>query len=361
MKLALALEYSLGHVTHAENLKSVLTGYSGIQPWYIDLPYDGMPGPWAKLPGIRSNWSLRASLGAYLRLRPNAHTCAAALFHTQVTSLLSAGLMRRLPSVISLDATPHQYDELGMFYGHARSCTAIEGVKSRLNRRAFNAARHLVTWSEWAKSSLERDYGVPAEKVTVIPPGIDLSRWGCNQSPGTKRAPLKLLFVGGDSLRKGGGVLLAAHRRLPASVKVDLHIVTRTAIAAEDAAGVTVHYGLVPNSAALRQLYAEADLFVFPTMADCLAIAVMEAMAAGLPVITTRVGALPEAVRHGETGWIVPVNDPQALAGAIAMLATDRRLRTRLGAAAREAAKERFDAVRNYRELLATIQSVARE
>lgn len=361
MKLALALEYSLGHATHAENLKSVLEGYSGIQPWYIDLPYDGMPEPWAKLPGIRSNWSLRASMGAYLRLRPSAHTCAAAFFHTQVTSLLSAGLMRRLPSVISLDATPRQYDEFGALYGHAPSCTAVEGLKSRLNRRAFGAARHLVTWSEWAKGSLMRDYGVPAEKVTVIPPGIDLPRWSDGRHAPTIRDPVKLLFVGGDFLRKGGAVLLAALLQLPATVKAHLHIVTRSETMAEETAGVTVHYGLTPNSPALRRLYAEADLFVFPTMADCLGIAVMEAMAAGLAVITTRVGALPEVVRHGETGWVVPVNDPQALADAIALLATDARLRTRLGAAARVAATDRFDAARNYRELLATIQSVARE
>ncbi|MCC2669393.1 MAG: glycosyl transferase group 1, partial [Armatimonadetes bacterium] len=106
MRLGLAMEYSLGHVTHADNLKAVLARDRSVRPSYIDLPYHRTPGWWAGLPGVRSNWSLRASLGAYLGLRRRTASLDGALFHTQVTSLLSANIMRRVPSVISLDATP---------------------------------------------------------------------------------------------------------------------------------------------------------------------------------------------------------------------------------------------------------------
>ncbi len=174
MNLGFALEYSLGHITHAQNLKRAMAEQTDIVPTYVDLPYEGMIGAWTRLPGVRSNWSLRASLGAWLGLRGQAKRLQGALFHTQVTSLFSAGLMRRVPSVVSLDATPLQYDALGAFYGHAPSSNArMEALKKRLNQRAFGAARHLVTWSQWAKDSLVADYGVPAEKITVIPPGID--------------------------------------------------------------------------------------------------------------------------------------------------------------------------------------------
>lgn len=371
MNLGFALEYSLGHTTHAQNLKAALldlpTGgdWPTIHPTFVDLPFDGIPGAWTRLPGIRSNWSLRASIGAYLGLRPHARRLNAALFHTQVTSLLSTGLMRRVPSVISLDATPLQYDALGAFYGHTPSGNPrIEALKKRLNVRAFAVAQSIVTWSEWAKGSLVADYGVAAKKITVIPPGIDIARWSRDPQLPRVTGPTTLLFVGGDFERKGGASLLEAWKMLPSTVRpnAELHIVTKTWTGeqeqeqrrnnSESMANVFVHRGVQPNSSVLRELYQRADLFVFPTRGDCLPLAVLEAMAAGLPVITTAVGALPEAVRHGQTGWIVPVDDTAALTEAMATLINDAILRRTLGVQAGEAARTRFDGTRNYQALI---------
>lgn len=358
MHVGFALEYSLGHTTHAQNLKRVLQSRSDIDPFYVDLPYHGMTGAWTRLPGVRSNWSLRASLGAWLGLRAQAPRLDAALFHTQVTSLFSAGLMRRMPSVVSLDATPLQYDALGEFYGHLPTTNVrLEALKKRLNQRAFRAARHLVTWSEWAKTSLAEDYGVRPEKVTVIPPGIDMARWHFER-PLRRTGPVTLLFVGGDFERKGGDTLLEAFRSLPSSLGLRLHIVTKTPGVGANVPGVTVWNDVKPNSETLLKLFSEADLFVFPTRGDCLPLAVMEALAAGLPVITTTVGALPEAVTHGETGWIVPPSQPQALAEALTLLASDPALRARFSARARAVAGEKFDAKKNYERLLAIIRGV---
>lgn len=360
MKLGFALEYSLGHVTHANNLKKALEQDRRVRPTYIDLPYHQTPGWWASLPGVRSNWSLRASLGAYLALRGRAGALDGALFHTQVTSLLSSGLMRKIPSVVSLDATPVQYDALGAHYGHTPSAsTRIERLKWRLNQRAFRAARHLVTWSQWAKESLVGDYGVQPEKVTVIPPGIDTGRW---QFPLRSTKPggvINILFVGGDFRRKGGDTLLEAFRQLPRTVRAHLHVVTMTEGILDGEPGVTVYRGLTPNSDALLRLYAEADLFVFPTRADCLPLAVMEALAAGLPVITTRVAALPEAVTHGENGWVIPPDNASAMAEVITALAEDPAQRTRMGQSARDAAMTSFDAQRNYGRLLEVLAGTA--
>jgi len=358
LNFGFALEYSLGHTTHAQNLKRVMQGRPDIVPTYVDLPYDGMPGAWTRLPGVRSNWSLRASLGAWLGLRGQARRLDGALFHTQVTALLSAGLMRRMPSVVSLDATPLQYDALGAFYGHAQSGSArVEGLKKRMNQRAFGAARGLVTWSQWAKDSLAADYGVPPEKITVIPPGIDTARWDFDRSA-RPAGPVSLLFVGGDFARKGGDTLLEAFARLPPSLNVHLHIVTKTRGVGEGLPRVTVWHDVQPNSEPLLRLFGQADLFVFPTRGDCLPLAVMEALSAGLPVVTTTVGALPEAVTHGETGWIVPPDDAGALAEALAALASDPSLRGRLARQARAVGRERFDAAKNYGRLIETIRTV---
>lgn len=357
-RIGFALEYSLGHITHAQNLKRVLSSRPEISPTYVDLPYDGMTGVWTRLPGVRSNWSLRASLGAWLGLRGRARHLDSALFHTQVTSLFSAGLMRQVPSVVSLDATPLQYDALGAFYGHTPSSNArLEALKMRMNQRAFGVAKKLVTWSQWAKDSLIADYGVAGEKITVIPPGIDTARWDFARSDRPAGSPVNLLFVGGDFPRKGGDTLLEAFARLPQSANVHLHLVTKTPNVGNNLSNVTVWHNVQPNSEPLLRLFSLADLFVFPTRGDCLPLAVMEALAAGLPVITTTVGALPEAVTHGETGWIVPPNDAQALAEAITILTSDAGLRRQLSAQARAVGRERFDAETNYARLIEIVRS----
>jgi glycosyltransferase involved in cell wall biosynthesis len=216
-----------------------------------------------------------------------------------------------------------------------------------------------VAWSEWAKASLVADYGVPADKITVIPPGIATELWNFPARSPDPVWPVNLLFVGGDFPRKGGDTLLAAFQNLPAGANARLHIVTKTEGAGEGVKNVAVYRGLSPNSEPLRRLFAEADLFVFPTRGDCLPLAVMEALAAGLPVITSAVGALPEAVRHGETGWVVPPDDAEALAGALSTLIRDAPLRRQLSIRARETALERFDAATNYRRLIETVKSVA--
>ncbi len=357
MKLGFVLEQALGHVTHAQNLRRTMADDASNEALYFDIPYHDTPGWQSKLPGVRSNWSVRASLAAYQALRPQAGRLDAALFHTQVTSLFSAGLMQRVPSVVSLDATPLQYDALGALYGHRPSANArLELVKKRLNQRAFCAARHLVTWSEWAKGSLVADYGVDAGKITVIPPGIDLGAW---DFPERRKGPgetVNALFVGGDFARKGGDTLLQAFALLPSQARVHLHLVTQTEGVGDHLPNVTVHRHIKPNSDVLRELFRQADMFVLPTRADCSPLVVLEALAAGLPIITTHVGALAETVTDGETGLVVPPHDAPALADALARLAGDSGERRAMGQRARLDARARFGAAQNYGKLVQTVR-----
>ncbi len=357
MKLGFVLEQALGHVTHAQNLRRTLANDPRDQASYMDIPYYDTPGWQSKLPGVRSNWSVRASLAAYQMLRPQAGQLDAALFHTQVTSLFSAGLMRRVPSVVSLDATPVQYDALGALYGHVPSGSArLENIKKRLNQRSFHAARHLVTWSEWAKGSLVADYGVSADKITVIPPGIDLDLWDFPERSKGAGETVNALFVGGDFARKGGDTLLQAFAALPAQANVHLHLVTQTEGVGDNLANVTVHRHIKPNSDTLRGLFQNADMFVLPTRADCSPLVVLEALAAGLPIITTHVGALAETVTQGETGLVVPANDAPALCEALARLAGDSGERRAMGRRARLDARVRFGAAQNYGKLVQTVR-----
>jgi glycosyltransferase involved in cell wall biosynthesis len=269
--------------------------------------------------------------------------------------------MKRVPSVVSLDATPLQYDSLGEFYKHAPGPAPIERIKRVLNERAYNAAAHLVTWSQWAKDSLARDYGVEQGKVTVISPGIDLELWRVDRSREARPldSPVTFLFVGGDFERKGGGALLTAFRTARDKIPgAKLLIVTKTLKDDFAEPGIEVFRGLTPNTPALRELYARADVFAFPTLGDCLPLAVMEALAAGLPVITSNVGALSEAVTDGICGLVVESDRSDSLTAAMVLLGVEPDMRIRMSDAAVERATGRFDASKNYGRLIDLLKNV---
>jgi glycosyltransferase involved in cell wall biosynthesis len=105
----------------------------------------------------------------------------------------------------------------------------------------------------------------------------------------------------------------------------------------------------------VARILTAADLFVLASEREAAPMAILEAMAAGLPVIATAVGSVPEIVSEGETGRLVAPGQPEALARALAELASDPELRARMGAAARRLHRERFDAepmVDHYERLI---------
>jgi glycosyltransferase involved in cell wall biosynthesis len=351
------MEQNLGHRTHYRNLTRLLREDPTVTPSWMPIGFE-TAGLGARLPGLRDNWSVRASLLAWEAVRRElAHGPLDALFyHTQVTSLLSP-LHPRVPTIISLDATPLNYDTVGAYYGH-RSGGRLERLKLLANRRAFRAAAALVTWCAWAKDSLVRDYGMPESKITVIPPGVDLARWPRHDA--SLRAqddgqPVRLLFVGGEFARKGGELLLQCFRA-GLDERCELHIVTQAPVA--PAHNIFVYHNLTPNSDTLLRLYAESDIFVFPSLADCAPLAVPEAMAAGLPVISTRVGAIPEMVRDGETGLLLPPGDMGALRNAIETLLAQPELRARMGTAGRRVVEAEHDARYNGHRLVDVLKAV---
>lgn len=99
---------------------------------------------------------------------------------------------------------------------------------------------------------------------------------------------------------------------------------------------------VLPFASAAEAYLSALDAYVLPSYWEGLPIAVLEAMALGVPVVATAVDGTPEAVEHGQTGLLVPSHDAQALADALSTIGGDAELRARMGARAREVALERF-------------------
>jgi glycosyltransferase involved in cell wall biosynthesis len=356
--MAFVMEQALGHVTHYRNLRQFTDQQSSeIDPIWLPIPFD-VRGAARFVPMLSNNWSVRASWRARRALDATRARVVldALLFHTQVASLFSVGVMRQVPTVISLDATPINYDSIGRPYGHRPAGTGLlDRKKYALNRRALHAAGLLVTWSDWARRSLVADYGVPGERIRVLAPGaatayFDIGRARLATRPVDDPArPVRVLFVGGDFDRKGGPALLACMRG-PLGRRCELHVVTQRSTPQQP--NVIVHRGLRANSPALLKLFAEADIFVLPTQADALALVLQEAAAAGLPVIATKVGGLPEAIQPNESGLLIGVGDHAALQAALTALVDDPARRARMARAGYALARQKFDARMNNRRLL---------
>lgn len=350
------LEQSLGHMVHAGNLERALEAEQGIAASVVRIAHGDPRRRRGRL--VSRNWSLEASWTARKALlRRVAGSSVDAIFiHTQVAALLAGSVMRVVPTVVSMDATPRNFDSLWESYGHGRQGALIERAKLEVNRKAFTAAGAIVTWSQWAAASVTRDYGVPEEKVHVIPPGVDVGRFrpGRQNNEGAPR----ILFVGADFTRKGGDDLLAAMRQIGDLAELD--IVTSCPPRSLPPSA-RVHVGLSHDSHDLFELYERADIFALPSRGECFGLVFAEALASGLPVVACNVGAVSEMVVDGYNGLLVPPGSPTELATALRTLIERSDLRRSMGERGLRMAQRGHDAGRNcglILDLMAKISSV---
>lgn len=213
-------------------------------------------------------------------------------------------------------------------------------------------ARHIVMPSQATQTEFLTYYGADPARVTLVYPGLDLERFktlpdrqaACARLRLPEKTPV-VLYVGFSTPRKGVEYLARAVNALPA---VHLLMVgkweagyrERFEAALADARGRTTVAGYVPE-AEILWYYAAADVLVLPSLLEGLGIPLIEAMAAGIPVVTTAGGAAAEVV--GAAGLTVPPADSGALAEALTKVLTDRDLAQRLGETGRRRAFALFD------------------
>ena len=354
-RLGFVTEQALGHVVHYTQLARWVEHDPEVRPTLMPIPY-WAEDRWSSLPLVRGNTSLLLSLRARQSVRRALKNGGldGLFYHTQTTALCSMDLARRLPVVISLDATPLNMDAVGAGYGHRPGTSdPLDPIKFHWNRFLFRRAAALITWSRWTRESLVRDYHIDEAKISVIPPGVDRPQRLHPRAASVDR-PARLLFVGGDFARKGGHLLLEAFGR-GLSDRCELDIVTSDNSICSGGP-VRVHRGLTPGSPALLRLFEQADLFVFPTLGDCMPLVILEAMANGLAVVASDVGAIREEVEDGVTGLLIPPSDAEALVRTVRGLLDDSARLTAFAAAGRLRAERFFDPERNYRAVIDLIK-----
>lgn len=279
--------------------------------------------------------------------------------HAQNVALLSVDVMRRLPTVISADTTSYLIAQQRLPVPWRWTLAPNHFME----RTAFHAAAAVVAWSDWAAKSIVADHGVPPERVHVIPPGVEIEKFehiDAEHAAGSERK-LRILFVGGEFERKGGPLLLELFLgRFAARGDVELHIVTKDVVASPHRS-IVVHYGIEPFSEAWLAMYASADIFVMPTQSDQSPLAYLEAMAARLPIVTTPVGAAPEIIVDGETGFIVSLTAVRTFGDRIERLLDDKSLRAQYGEAAWRRVTARYSAQTNAARLARVLVGIARD
>ena len=188
--------------------------------------------------------------------------------------------------------------------------------------------------------------GVPAERIRVIPNGVDLQEF--NGPRGQRQGDrVRGIFVGRlDPDQKGLATLFRALALLPPDLPLEVRLIGEDWGATEILRltamqlGITnrvVFVGKVDRQALLNE-YREADFLVLPSLFEPFGIVVLEAMATGLPVVASRVGGIPEVVRDGRTGILVEPANARALADALMELCRDENLRITMGADAKDRA-----------------------
>lgn len=212
--------------------------------------------------------------------------------------------------------------------------------------------------------------GIPVERTQVIYNGIDFARLdkqpGTDLRPSLGIAPGTVLIGAAGSLirRKGHDVLIRALGQMEKGQEAHLLIASggpeRDALerlTAELGLSARVHF--LGYHDPITDLYQSCDIMALASRADAFGLVLAEAGYSRRPVVATRVGGIPEVIEDGATGFLVPPEDPQALAQALARLVADSGLRARLGEAGRLRAETRFSVQRMAGEFADTYGRLA--
>lgn len=210
----------------------------------------------------------------------------------------------------------------------------------------------VIAVSAALKEALVQKAGVAAERIHVIENGIHIQRMGegghIRRQYGISPDALLIGTIARLIPSKGLAVLLEAAARLPAALSQVRFMIVGSGpeegrLKAEAARfgleNRVIFAGWQENTA---DYYAAFDIFLLPTLSEGMGISVLEAMAAGLPVLASETGGIPEVIRHGKTGWLIPPGDARQIVEGLLYLSQNPEAAAALGRLARQEAEARY-------------------
>jgi sugar transferase (PEP-CTERM/EpsH1 system associated) len=260
------------------------------------------------------------------------------MFHANLLGRL-AGRITGVPFIVSTEHTMGQEN----------------WSRRLLNRITSHLCDRVIAVSQSVGTFASRVIGIEADRIVVIPNGIEVEKFQSSLTPAQARHRIGLSdetdvvgTVGTLRRVKGTEILLQAFSQLfPRWPQAKLLIVG-DGPEREHLQQMTQRAGLDHSTIFtgerrdVADLLAAMSVFVLPSHWEGFGLAVVEAMAAGLPVVATRVGSLPEVISERETGLLVSPADPTAMASAIEYLLNNPQLRSKMGRAGRQRAKTRY-------------------
>jgi starch synthase len=310
--------------------------------------------PWSLL--SESNSALQ-TLSTDLSMAAALDGCQVAHSHTWYANLAGhvGGLLHGIPHVVTTHSLepqrPWKAEQLGGGYA----------LSSWAEKVSIEGAAAVIAVSEGMRADVLSVYpAVDPAKVHVIYNGIDADQYSPDSATdvieryGVDTTKPSVVFVGRITRQKGVPVLLRAAAQLDPDVQLVLcagapdtpELGAEVAGLVEELrktrAGVIWLSGMLSKREVI-QLLSHSTLFACPSVYEPLGIVNLEAMACGTAVVASKVGGIPEVVADGETGLLVPPDDPDALAESITALTRDRDRAKAMGAAGRERAQSQFD------------------
>jgi starch synthase len=357
-----------GHATMHLNIYRALAAHPEVDLVALDVPprsflrrvvgvqIPGLARFDADLSPVRAQLALSATAHRMLRDAIAAGPVGAIHAYSQHVAMRSLTELRAYPSVVSTDGSAAQNAVQLPFRRPGRFTPFTARVGEHFERKVFDAATIVVAQSEWCARAIRERYDIGPDRLRVIPFGIIPPDPAPPVAIDRDALP-EITFTGTSLQRKGGIALLRAYRTRLRGQCV-LNLVTPEPVEPTD--GVRVYSDIRPGDPRLVAMLARSAVFALPSEIDKSPYSVLEAMFAGLPVVSTDVGGIPEMVVDGETGFLVPPDDDAAIADAIEKLLGDDVRRAAMGRASRARAYERFDARKTTAALIGVVAEARR-
>lgn len=244
----------------------------------------------------------------------------------------------------------------------ARKLSASIGVPYSLTAHGYDVYRRppadfaercrcanaVITVSAANAQHMVNNLGAPVNNLSVIPCGVDTD-WFKPNLPAHSKAPL-LVCVARMRPVKNLPVLLRACAMLrDQGIKFrcvvlgdgDDRPMLETLRASLNLESVVQFEGLASQES-VREYWQQASVGLLTSLSEGMPVSLMEALSSAVPVVAPAVGGIPEMVKQGVNGFVVPVNNPEAVAGAVSQILNDPEMARQMGSAARETALERF-------------------